>query len=274
MGFEDNIMFSYKENSEIKLNDLDLINYMREKKPRQEYTYQKLKNDKVYVFSESSAHPIDKWSIYNCIITEIESDECHYVLTLGRWYLIDKEYISSVNSFIERIDNYDKEFIAFDECLHGSENDYNQSVSDNNPNILCMDRVNVHVDNGKFELCDLLTDDKHLIHVKPWKSSSTLSHLFSQGRISAETIINFPKEIPQINKLILKQDRSFPTLFDEDNLSPRDYTVVYAIIYKESKRIHERIPFFSKLNLVHSVKMLRAMQFNVKKMQIEKISNS
>lgn len=42
-----------------------------------------------------------------------------------------------------------------------------------------MDKVLVE----RIEVCDFLTMDKKFIHIKPWKSSSTLSHLFSQGKI-------------------------------------------------------------------------------------------
>src|SRR5699024_8218801 len=86
--------------------------------------------------------------------------------------------------------------------LHSCENDYNESVAKTRDDVISMDRKLINIDRGRFELCDLLSDAKHLIHVKPWTSSSTLSHLFSQGRISAETIINIPEVIPQINEKI------------------------------------------------------------------------
>lgn len=52
----------------------------------------------------------------------------------------------------------------------------------------------------------------------------------------------------------------------------KNYTVVYAIIYKGDKEIHERLPFFSKINFVHSINTLREMQFNVQKIQIKSVA--
>ena len=49
--------------------------------------------------------------------------------------------------------------------------------------------------------------------------------------------------------------------------------MVYAIIYPEDKPIEERLPFFSKLNMVHSNKELTKWGFNVEKLQIRDVSS-
>src|SRR5699024_3149493 len=166
------------------------------------------------------------------------------------------------------------EFHPYDISTHTSENDYNESVAEANTNIISMDKQNITIDNGRFEFCDLLSSEKHFIHVKPWTSSSTLSHLFSQGRVSAQTLINIPEVITDINKKIKDQGGREDFLLDEKENYGYKYTVVYAIIYEGDKEMHERLPFFSKLNFVDSIKTLESMQFNVEKMHIRKVSKS
>ena len=46
-----------------------------------------------------------------------------------------------------------------------------------------------------LEICDLLGPDNELIHVKRAKGSAPLSHLFSQGLISAQSLIAGPAEV-------------------------------------------------------------------------------
>ncbi|MBO8170870.1 MAG: TIGR04141 family sporadically distributed protein [Bacillaceae bacterium] len=271
INMEDNIVFSYKQMGQLE-DELSLKNYIKEKKPRNNYTVNKLKQDKIYVYNSETNQLIDKWSIYNCLVAEIIFNDNYYVLTLGQWFLIDRDYVSEIDSIIQSVDNSNLDLLDYDEAVYSSENEYNQSISNSNSEILCMDKVNIVIDNnGKFELCDLLSKEKHLVHVKPWKSSSTLSHLFAQGRVSAETLVYFTEEvIPKINEKISEIDEQFPLLFDIDTFNPRDYTIVYAIIYEGDKEIHERLPFFSKLNFVHSIKTLRAMQFKIQKLHIKK----
>jgi uncharacterized protein (TIGR04141 family) len=50
-------------------------------------------------------------------------------------------------------------------------------------------RAGLHEDTG-FEACDLLGPDNDLIHIKRARGSEPLSHLFSQGLVSVQTLAN------------------------------------------------------------------------------------
>lgn len=52
-----------------------------------------------------------------------------------------------------------------------------------------LDRNNIYYDGSAIEFCDILISNNELIHVKKWYNSSTLSDLFSQGRISGELLL-------------------------------------------------------------------------------------
>lgn len=76
------------------------------------------------------------------------------------------------------------------------EGDYNlRFVSLNNDKCICLDKNNFrdfpNRPNDQVEICDIVTANKELICVKTYKSSSSvLSHLFMQGIVSAELLID------------------------------------------------------------------------------------
>ena len=51
-----------------------------------------LKNRKVYAMSVDGDEPLYEWSIYNCLIAEIEYDGNAYCLNFGKWYKVDKDF--------------------------------------------------------------------------------------------------------------------------------------------------------------------------------------
>ncbi|WP_340673733.1 DUF6119 family protein [Brevibacillus agri] len=108
-----------------------------------------------------------------------------------------------------------------------------------------------------------LKGDKKLIHVKPWDSSSTLSHLFSQGRVSAELLIQEIEFRKLTRQKISGLDISFVNVIEENFFNPREYEIVFAIIDPSNNPLRERLPFFSKLNMMQNVKYLRNLGFSV-----------
>ncbi|MCE7792843.1 hypothetical protein K8O68_10490 [Salipaludibacillus sp. CUR1] len=68
------------------------------------------------------------------------------------------------------------------------------------------------------------------------------------GRISAETLVNFPEEVlPKIRRKIREHENGsneFESIFERNTIIPSEYTIVYAIIYEGEKELHKRIPFF------------------------------
>ncbi|WP_410551731.1 TIGR04141 family sporadically distributed protein, partial [Arthrobacter sp. SIMBA_036] len=81
-------------------------------------------------------------------------------------------------------------------------------------------------------------------HVKVYKSSSTLSHLFSQGFVAAEAFI---KDGWYRERLNPKLPDSIKLADAKARPDPQNYSVVYAIATK--KKIPEELPFFSKVTL-------------------------
>ncbi|WP_171038236.1 DUF6119 family protein [Aquibacillus sediminis] len=272
LNYEENYTYSYTENGQ-KFQDLNMKDLINNKfNFLNNLDADKLKRHKIFCWTHGDSYPQESWSIYQCCVAEIEFDNKTYILTFGQWFEVDNGFEESITDYIKKIPNSKLPLDSFDpEKGDVNEESYNKRMGEEDY-FICLDRKNIQIDNSKIEVCDLLSKEGELIHVKPWSSSSTLSHLFSQGRISADLLSsNYDAREKTINK-INQIDSEYSNLIKKDNFITNNYKVVFAIIYKENKPIEERLPFFSKLNFMHTHKQLINMQFNVEKIHIRKLS--
>ncbi|MDX1279873.1 TIGR04141 family sporadically distributed protein [Shewanella colwelliana] len=91
-----------------------------------------------------------------------------------------------------------------------------------------MDKKNIQIGGpyDKLEHCDLIKNGNEFVHVKLYRSSSTLSHLFSQGFLAAEAFI---KDSDYREKLNPKLPESIKLADPKPRPEPSKYRVVYAI---------------------------------------------
>jgi len=187
---------------------------------------------------------IHSWSLYNCINIEFNIDNKTFIKHSGSWFEVDNNYVEKVNKFISNIPNSEVVLPPFLE-EYTTQECYNKIVAEIGEDIVCMDRKFVYIENSKFEFCDLLSKDKYIIHVKPWTRSATISHLFSQGRVSADIVFSDESITQQINDSI-KEAGGMEAYFINQNDNNLQYKIVFAIIYEWNKTMAERLPFFSK----------------------------
>jgi hypothetical protein len=98
-----------------------------------------------------------------------------------------------------------------------------------------------------------------------------LSHLFSQGLVSADLLLTSEQFRAKAHERIKAASaRSngaarFPALIPAGaGITPAEFTVVYAIIASWNGRtLSKALPFFSKVNLRHYARDLRRMGYNV-----------
>ena len=103
-----------------------------------------------------------------------------------------------------------------------------------------------------MELCDVLTTDNTYIHIKPYSSSATLSHLFNQAVVSAELVLGDPLFVGKANEKIKERTANPGFLIDTSGNRP---TIILAIISSDNdERPH--IPFFSKVALRYTRRRL------------------
>jgi len=236
----------------------DYIKYLKGVTP----TVDLMKSNVVHV-NNSEYQSVKCWSVYRCLYAEIEFGKDHYILRNGVWYKINCSFVSAVDDYLNDIDIHP---FAFPLYSHDDEGDYNEHVVNTKSGFCLMDKKNIQIGGpyDKLEHCDLIKDGSEFIHVKLYRSSSTLSHLFSQGFVAAEAFI---KDVEYREKLNPKLPTSIKLANPKLRPDPSKYKIVYAIA--TTKDIPTELPFFSKVTLKNSLKTLRALNYNISLSKID-----
>ena len=234
--------------------DLDIMDYLVNLEP--DVKLEKIKHDKVMVLDlNEENYPMS--SVYAAIVAQIEYNEELYILCNASWFKIETNFYKYVRNFVASIPISS---IEFPTCgKEEFEEDYNERIG-KAVNFVHMDQKMVGVNNGprKVESCDIFTRDKQFIHIKNRSSSGQLSHLFSQGRVSAECFIGdkeFRKQVYNLVKIKLGKD-----IFDyKKKPTSEEFEVIYAILSNKVGPVEDNLPFFSLVNLMLAVQELDRM---------------
>lgn len=225
-----------------------------------------LKTKYIQLISASTDECRQEWTAYKCINAEIEKDDRQYVLNNGKWYEVNNNFVTVVNNYYSSIQLSN---INLPDFNHLDEEKYNEAAALSNPNYLLMDRKNIIYGGGRssIEFCDLFTKDNKLIHVKPYSGSSVLSHLFQQGFVSAELLLNDSDFREKLNE---KLDDGWKLTNTNIRITPENYEIIYAIISNDPDE-RPNIPFFSKVALKNITRRLKSFGYNVSLKRIKSI---
>jgi uncharacterized protein (TIGR04141 family) len=115
-----------------------------------------------------------------------------------------------------------------------------------------------------MEVCDILTDAGRFIHVKMRGSSSTLSHLFTQGTNSGERLLLDPDFRGKTRTLIEGIDSNYTSVIPIDRPdNPADFEVTFAVVTRSTRKTPLTLPFFSVVSLRAAAQRLQAFGFRV-----------
>lgn len=231
---------------------------------------------------DADGKDINKWSAWHCLFGEIELEGKTYVLDDGDFYQVSENYLASLDSDLADVPEWSKSLPPWPAIDY--EDVYNKAVSESSPDFLLLDRKTVRVSDQTtaIEICDLLTSDQSLVHVKRKRDgSASLSHLFAQGLVSAELSVGSPefrlkasKRIEEEAKIRAKDsgDHGFLSkfaVFAQEAIAASSLEIVYAICADWSTGGLETLPFFSKITLRNTVEELMARGFKVAVKRIE-----
>lgn len=238
---------------------------------KDEYNFEIYKRDKVFLIDHQNQNT--SYPIYKCIYTELEESDKKYIYFNGEWFEIDKDFVTRINIAISKIkiseiifpsvkktnkiiDGRNKVFLE-------NEGDYNQRAC-KELGFHCLDKklIKTKMASSSIEICDMLSSNKKVIHVKSNKGgSSSLSHLFSQGFISAETLLS-DREFRKSARKKLKEISSDLDLIPLDSYKSSDYEIIFLIMGADSN-IKEKLPFFSKVNFHRIFKELSQRGYSI-----------
>jgi len=227
-----------------------------------EISLEDLKSDHLVAVRASDGGVANSWPIYKSLVYQVELAESLYVLSAGEWFRIDKDYRSRVEADVERLT---KATDLPDADLGTDEDAYNKKAADA-LGALCLDKHLIY-DGGpdKMEVCDILTKEGRFIHVKMRGSSSTLSHLFTQGTNSAERLMQVDDDFRQkARAMVNKVDPAFTEVIPQERpKSAADHEITFAVITRSKRETPLTLPFFSVISLRAAAQRLIAYGFPV-----------
>lgn len=220
----------------------------------------------------------EKYNLYDCIYSEFESEGKCYILFEGEVYRIEKSYKDDVENCFRSIfiaGRKDKLPFLKDWCVNVDEDNYNKNHRSDD--LLVMDKEFVYpTGQSKFEVCDLLSKEKHLIHVKIFNGASApLGHLFNQGLISAQCVnddtirkkINEKISSVQQSEIDAGRLESGTDFRLNDPFAAENYTVTFVILCRPANCLDAdgipKIPFFAKAVFKDVCDSLQRLRYNV-----------
>jgi len=267
--------FSYKNNKNDLKADIILADFISAL-PDSEKSNLSLDafNRRIYCFGASSDELKHQWKAFNCLYCEIQDDvkKKTYLLSNGKWYEVENGFAKQVNDSYQKLRS-GAASVALPAYKHKNENEYNEDAARQINDLHCMDKKLISHGGGysKIEFCDLYSRNKRLIHVKHYGGSAVLSHLFSQGVVSGELLLDDQEFRQKVND---KLPEGYKIVSPKDKPNPSDYQIIFGIISSSSKELE--IPFFSKVSLRNAKRRLEMYGYKVslQKIGIEKNENA
>jgi uncharacterized protein (TIGR04141 family) len=212
----------------------------------------------IHLFADSDAdQPLGSVRALNWVEATLTRGSRRFFLADGKWYEIGAGYIDAIRQQVEQLLSVapSLDLPAWD--TEHDERRYNQHVQDVRAGYVNLDRdlvrAGLHEHTG-FEACDLLGPDNELIHVKRAKGSAPLSHLFSQGLVSMQTLANSPDARAEF----VAKVRDHP----KGRALPADFMpkkVIFGIMVKDGAPLTTDTIFpFSQVTLAHTASELQA----------------
>lgn len=187
--------FKYRDAPTAELySDIHFASFLQDAGQHFVATIDTLKNRRrVYLVSHEGDTAVTNWTLYRCIYCEVDSGTETFLLNNGKWYRISSDFLQSVNRSFDEVVG---DSVQLPDYSHSDEEAYNVAVADGAPDAFAlMDQKFVRYPTARdqVEFCDLYSRSRQMIHIKRYRGSATLSHLFSQGVVSGELFCAIPE---------------------------------------------------------------------------------
>lgn len=208
------------------------------------------------------------WTALECLTCEVALGPDRYILDEGGVFQVAADYLRALDRYIQAIPRLTPKPLASRAGEH--EAAYNQRLASSWPQALLLDKKTVtRADATAIEVCDVLVAGGALVHVKRGTSSSSLSHLFGQGVVSAELLHMDEKFRARVTALLRGKlqgsagsDRKPFSWLSRTPFPTSECTVGYLILTgRRAAFATTDLPFFSKVHLRMKCEELRRMGF-------------
>lgn len=239
---------------DIELKDIFTERYLnRDKTVKRKVSIATLTHDNIFIRkADGSTYP--KWRALNCINAIIERNNDQYFFLEGKWFVASANYVETLDRKISEIPSANLSFNNWPQPLR--ERDYlKKRPLIYHKNYMVLDRDNIRIKGqSAVEPCDIFTENKLMIHLKRYGSSALLGHLFNQGYISGDLLLNSVEYKEKFNEKLQDEFKIY-------EINPSEFTVAYVIGSKYEG--NQKLPLFSKIALTKAYDELRKKGFNV-----------
>ncbi|MCL4709573.1 TIGR04141 family sporadically distributed protein, partial [bacterium] len=241
---------------------------------------EKIKKKNVYAYSHEEDRILEnrKWSLYTCIVAEIDLNGEYFVLAGGEWKKVDNEFYDSVTNFIEKVlqessvpPQYHNFKISDDSRNQNREEIFIEEYCRLNEDAILFDQAKLKIGQGSKdkEFCDIFECKKgelaSIIHVKNYNGSSSLNYLFSQARFYCEFFLSDATFLNEIRSHIANSCHPQKAHFldyikdNQADLYGKDYIVKLWILYNRYKDAPKKsdLPLMAKYELKMTYERLR-----------------
>lgn len=199
--------------------------------------------------------PSARWTMRACLFGELQVGGKHWILSSGTWYEVSHDLVQEVEDAFNSVPRFQPALPMYGDTDEAA---YCVRVAAQDAVWARMDRVPITFGRGRslVEFCDLFSlQTKTLLHVKRYAGSAPLSHLFQQALVSGEAFRTSEEFRGLANAKIPEGYR-----LADHVMRPDGFTVVLGIV----KANGLDLPFFSKVTLRNTVRLLSGFAFNVR----------
>ena len=258
--------FMYSHGSKEVHPDINLHGFLKTVKSETTVTLDLLRERAVHCADADFKKVFKSWPVFKCLYAEIDLGGNKYLLNDGKWFNVATDFVTKTNADFAVIPQSN---LKLPEYKGGGEGAYNSSVAAAEPARFALlddkKKVMHGGGHGQIEICDLLSIDRELIHVKMYGKSAVFSHLFAQGFVSGQ-LIQIDADFRQ--KVRGQLAGPFVDLIQiEKKPMPDEFTIVFAVI-SDHEADNLYLPFFSRVNLNNTAKILRGFGYKVELLKI------
>lgn len=248
--------FSMSERAEIH-DDVHLAPFLESLRDPTSLSPETLRRKSVYCLDPDERHASERWTLYQCLYAEVREGDDVFLLSGGRWYRVARRFVQRIDRDVTLLQPTGHELPPYE---HESEAAYNRAVARGEAEIALMDQKNIRYGGGasQIEFCDLFIRKRVMLHVKRYGGSSVLSHLFSQGVVSASLFLQDPEFRREVRKKLGHAHRAG---VPEGRPRPDRYEIGFAIVSRSAGDLV--LPFFSKVNLRNAARTLMGFGYGV-----------
>jgi uncharacterized protein (TIGR04141 family) len=257
----------FKVTGDNRLRDVVMLDDYTRAQAGKTLTPQILRDHKLKSFDAENDDPVKTWPLYRCINVELREKDVTYVSAGGQWYEVKQDFADTIS---KRAALFPMSMLKLPAVRVANkkveeEGRYNERAAGGVAGLAMLDRklARCHSAASDIEVCDLMSDDNDIIHVKRRKGgSSTLSHLFAQARISSESLVQDEKFRAGARSHLKRLRSSWESRIPARGFDARQFKVVLAFLNCTAAELLT-LPFFSKVNMVRAADAIERLGYKV-----------